>query len=179
MRNYIIKKILQFGSSNINIHKTNNSLYYMAPELTLGKYHQTSDIWSIGVIIYQMIFDDLPFKGYKEDEIIYNIKKLKPDLIHKDASPYVKKLIKKMLIKDPFKRITVDECLKHDWFSSAADKYKKNNNSLNNYNNKIKKLHESNLSGFSGAFLKGNKVVETVNTDIKKQYNRKVCCSCR
>ena len=69
-------KILQFGSSTINIHNTNNSLYYMSPELISNKYHQTSDIWSIGVILYQMLYDNLPFKGYKEDEIINNIKKL-------------------------------------------------------------------------------------------------------
>ena len=114
-------KILQFGSSSINIHKSNNSLNYMAPELINNKYHQTSDIWSIGVILYQMIFDDLPFKGYKENEIINNIIKLKPDLINKDASPYVKNLIKKMLNKNPFKRINVNECVKHDWFSVTAD----------------------------------------------------------
>ena len=111
-------KILQFGSSSINIHKSNNSLNYMAPEIINNKYHQTSDIWSIGIILYQMIFDDLPFKGYKEDEIINNIMKLKPDIINKDASPYVKNLLKKMLIKNPLKRITVNECLKHDWFAN-------------------------------------------------------------
>ena len=165
-------KILQFGSSSINIHKTNNSLYYMAPELTIGKYHQTSDIWSIGVIIYQMIFDDFPFKGYKEEEIVYNIQKLKPDLINKDASPYVKNLIKKMLIKDPFKRITVDECLKHDWFSAVADKYKKPNNIIPE-NVKFKKFGDSNVSGYSGEFHKGNKY-EEINTDIKKKYPKKL-----
>ena len=165
-------KILQFGSSLINIHKTNNSLYYMAPELTIGKYHQTSDIWSIGVIIYQMIFDDFPFKGYKEEEIVYNIQKSKPDLINKDASPYVKNLIKKMLIKDPFKRITVDECLKHDWFSPVADKYKKSNNNLTEMI-KFKKFGDSNVSGYSGEFHKVTKYEET-NTDMKKNYSKKI-----
>ena len=165
-------KILQFGSSSINIHKTNNSLYYMAPELTIGKYHQTSDIWSIGVIIYQMIFDDFPFKGYKEEEIVYNIQKSKPDLINKDASPYVKNLIKKMLIKDPFKRITVDECLKHDWFSPVADKYKKSNNNLTEMI-KFKKFGDSNVSGYSGEFHKVTKYEET-NTDMKKNYSKKI-----
>ena len=165
-------KILQFGSSSINIHKTNNSLYYMAPELTIGKYHQTSDIWSIGVIIYQMIFDDFPFKGYKEEEIVYNIQKSKPDLINKDASPYVKNLIKKMLIKDPFKRITVDECLKHDWFSPVADKYKKSNNNLTEMI-KFKKFGDSNVSGYSREIHKVTKYEET-NTDKKKNYSKKI-----
>lgn len=158
-------KILQFGSSSINIHKSNNSLNYMAPELINNKYHQTSDIWSIGVILYQMIFDDLPFKGYKENEIINNIIKLKPDLINKDASPYVKNLIKKMLNKNPFKRITVNECLKHDWFSITTDKYKKNKKK--NSTDNLKKFFISHISENKNDERKIKKK-EEINTDIKK-----------
>ena len=165
-------KILQFGSSSINIHKTNNSLNYMAPELINNKYHQTSDIWSIGIILYQMIFDDLPFKGYKEDEIINNIMKLKPDIINKDASPYVKNLLKKMLNKNPFKRITVNECLKHDWFSISSDKYKKINNNVSS-NDNLKKFFLSHISGYSGEFVKGNKTEEDININLKKEGNKK------
>ena len=165
-------KILQFGSSSINIHKSNNSLNYMAPELIHNKYHQTSDIWSIGVILYQMIFDDLPFKGYKDDEIIHNILKLKPDILNKDASPYVKNLIKKMLNKNPLKRITVNECLKHDWFSISSDKYKKNNKASND---NLKIFYVSNISGHSGKFYKINKIEEEINNNKKiiKKKNEK------
>ena len=166
-------KILQFGSSSINIHKSNNSLNYMAPEIINNKYHQTSDIWSIGIILYQMIFDDLPFKGYKEDEIINNIMRLKPDIINKDASPYVKNLLKKMLNKNPLKRITVTECLKHDWFSVTVDKYKKNNNNTGS-NEILKNFFLSHISGHSGEIFKNNKVEEDTHTYLKKQYNKKV-----
>ena len=165
-------KLLQFGSSSINIHKTNNSLNYMAPEIINNKYHQTSDIWSIGIILYQMIFDDLPFKGYKEDEIINNIMKLKPDIINKDASPYVKNLLKKMLNKNPLKRITVNECLKHDWFSVTADKYKKNNNNSGN-NEVLNNFFLSHISGQSGDFFKGNKPKEETNANIREQLSKK------
>ena len=104
-------KILQFGSSTINIHNTNNSLFYMAPELINNKYHKTSDIWSIGIILFQMIHDDLPFKGYKEDEIIN----------HSLCSRPLKNLIKRMLTKNPFKRIKVEECLNHEWFTGKLN----------------------------------------------------------
>ena len=118
-------KILQFGSSTINIHNTNNSLYYMSPELISNKYHQTSDIWSIGVILYQMIYDNLPFKGYKEAEIINNIKKLNVELPdkthHSHISKSVRNLIKRMLNKNPFKRIKVEECLNHEWFTGIPN----------------------------------------------------------
>ena len=164
-------KILQFGSSSINIHKSNSSLNYMAPEIIKNKYHQTSDIWSIGVILYQMIFDDLPFKGYKEDEIINNIFKQKPNLMNKDASPYVKNLITKMLNKNPYKRISVSECLKHDWFSVKESKYKKSNNNISSIgaSDNLKKFFVSHISGHSGEFIKENKIEEKINTNTKKK----------
>ena len=34
-------------------------------------YNEKSDIWSLGIIIYYMIFKDNPFKG-KNDLILYN-----------------------------------------------------------------------------------------------------------
>ena len=158
-------KVLQFGSSTINIHNSNNSLYYMSPELIHNKYHQTSDIWSIGVILYQMIYDDLPFKGYKEDEIINNIKKLNihpPEKAHHShLSKGVIDLIKRMLIKNPFKRIKVEECLNHEWFTGIIN----NNGDSDDNSLKTKKLLEN---------KDNNKIkIEEINTDIKKKNVRK------
>ena len=153
-------KILQFGSSTINIHNTNNALYYMSPELIGNKYHQTSDIWSIGVILYQMIYDNLPFKGYKENEIINNIKKLNlelPDKTHNShISKSVKNLIKRMLDKNPFKRIRVDECLNHEWFTGIHID--------------ISHSNSSSSSSSSEKSLENKKDIkyEEINTDIKK-----------
>ena len=156
-------KILQFGSSTINIHNTNNALYYMSPELINNKYHQTSDIWSIGVILYQMLYDNLPFKGYKEDEIINNIKKLNinlPDKAHHSlCSKSVKNLIKRMLNKNPLKRIKVEECLNHEWFTGIhiEDENSDSNSSQSEKSTENKK----------------NVKLEEINTDIKKDNIKK------
>ena len=152
-------KILQFGSSTINIHNSNNSLYYTSPELLNNKYHKTSDIWSIGIILYQMIYDDLPFKGYKEDEIINNIKKLKvhpPDKAHHTLlSKCLKNLIKRMLNKNPFKRIKVDECLNHEWFTGIPNIDDEDTESVNSKIDLNKEINE-------------NKKNEEINTNDKK-----------
>ena len=137
----------------------------MSPELIHNKYHQTSDIWSIGVILYQMIYDDLPFKGYKEDEIINNIKKLNihpPEKAHHShLSKGVIDLIKRMLIKNPFKRIKVEECLNHEWFTGIIN----NNGDSDDNSLKTKKLLEN---------KDNNKIkIEEINTDIKKKNVRK------
>ena len=156
-------KILQFGSSTINIHNTNNSLYYMSPELISNKYHQTSDIWSIGVILYQMLYDNLPFKGYKEDEIINNIKKLNitlPDKTHHShCSKSVKNLIKRMLNKNPLKRIKVEECLNHEWFTGIHIDDESDSDSSSSKNEKSTEN-------------KKNVKIEEINTDIKKDKNK-------
>ena len=162
-------KILQFGSSTINIHNTNNALYYMSPELIGNKYHQTSDIWSIGVILYQMIYDNLPFKGYKEDEIINNIKKLNvvlPDKTHNShISKNVKNLIKRMLNKNPFKRIKVDECLNHEWFTGIhidinQEDSDSNSNSSNSSDSEKTKENKKDIK------------LEEINTDAKKSNKK-------
>ena len=158
-------KILQFGSSTINIHNTNNALYYMSPELISNKYHQTSDIWSIGVILYQMLYDNLPFKGYKEDEIINNIKKLNVNLPdkthHAHCSKSVKNLIKRMLNKNPLKRIKVEECLNHEWFTGIHIEGDSDSDSSSSKNEKSTEN-------------KKKVKIEEINTDIKKDKNKKI-----
>ena len=64
-------KLLNFGSYGESIESNNlNSLpYYIAPEIIDSKYDVTSDIWSIGVIIYQMFYGEVPFGGENIREI--------------------------------------------------------------------------------------------------------------
>ena len=106
-----------------------------------------------------MIYDDLPFKGYKEDEIINNIKKLKvhpPDKAHHTLlSKCLKNLIKRMLNKNPFKRIKVDECLNHEWFTGIPNIDDEDTESVNSKIDLNKEINE-------------NKKKEEINTNDKK-----------
>lgn len=46
----------------------------MAPEVIKGKpYGLSADIWSIGVVLYQMIFGDYPFNGQNEKLLLKSI----------------------------------------------------------------------------------------------------------
>ena len=54
--------------------------YYCAPEIFDNDYSDRSDIWSTGVVLYFLLFGQLPFDGGSFEDTIVNIKKGKYDL---------------------------------------------------------------------------------------------------
>ena len=76
---------------------------FMAPEVVNGlKYDMKADVWSFGIILYQMLAGSLPFSGI--DEINTKDADLSPlDTYH----PSLKVLIGRLLHKDPKARLTM------------------------------------------------------------------------
>ena len=76
-----VVKILDFGLAKLSTltkltkeGTTLGTIAYMSPEQTRGdEVDQKTDIWSLGVILYEMITGQLPFKGEYESAIIYSI----------------------------------------------------------------------------------------------------------
>ena len=103
-------KILDFGlaklkgiSSLTKESSTLGTVHYMSPEQTMGKDvdHRT-DIWSLGVVLFEMLTGKLPFKGDYEQAVIYSILNEEPeppDNLRPDVPAELKAIIGKCLEK--------------------------------------------------------------------------------
>lgn len=108
-------KILDFGlAKTLNdpgvtkIGSTVGTASYMSPEQAKGtEVNHQSDIWSLGVVMYQMITGKQPFEGDYEQAVIYSILNEELDPIIKYAencSSIFVRIVNKCLEKDPSNR---------------------------------------------------------------------------
>ena len=103
---------------------TIGTLVYCSPEVLKNNYNQKCDIWSCGVIMYILLCGKYPFYGSSEEEITKKILVGNFNFDNnnfKNVSDNAKDLIKKCLIHDKNKRITVRDALKHEFFAGEID----------------------------------------------------------
>eukprot|EP00808_Paulinella_micropora_P025799 g45002.t1 len=129
-------KIIDFGMANhlkqrqYLSHFTGTS-YYIAPEVHSKHYTISCDIWSLGVILFVLIFGFPPFNGNNPKEIHAATKAGFDPTVKKGwgawfpkarpASEEVCDLIGKLLRKEPEKRLTAGEILQHPWLTQRKN----------------------------------------------------------
>ena len=106
-------RLIDFGLSKVQVTEFLNDRagtpYYVAPEVIERKYGKQADIWSLGVILYQIVSGLIPFDADSPDALFKKIKNCEWSFVmpqFKDVSPECKDLITKLLMKDPEERIT-------------------------------------------------------------------------
>ncbi|KAL1201416.1 Calcium-dependent protein kinase 1 [Cardamine amara subsp. amara] len=94
------------------------SPYYVAPEVLRKRYGPEADVWSAGVIVYILLSGVPPFWAETEQGIFEQV--LHGDLdFSSDPWPNIsedaKDLVRKMLVRDPKRRLTAHQVLCHPW----------------------------------------------------------------
>ena len=175
-------KLIDFGCSKMftkykkNFGEIIGTTIYCSPEVLLNNYDKSCDIWSCGIIMYYLLVGHFPFYGKNENEIIDKIQNSNFSFNHKqfdNVSLECKDLITKCLDKNSKTRITIDEVVKHPFFSDNINpnnlyedkiETKKILQKLQNYR-KHSKFFEAVL-----AFLTHNFADKTQVSTIKKVF---------
>ncbi|KAM3855747.1 death-associated protein kinase 3-like [Vipera latastei] len=107
---------IEMGNEFKNIFGTPE---FVAPEIVnyepLGL---EADMWSIGVITYILLSGASPFLGETKQETLTNISAVNYDFDEEyfsNTSELAKDFIRRLLVKDPKKRMTIEQSLEHPW----------------------------------------------------------------
>ncbi len=93
----------QMGNGRRNQHtEAVGTVYYMAPEVARGQYGPEVDVYSLGVMLYEMVTGRLPFDGETTAEILMKHLSARPDLSLLPTK--LRPIIAHALEKDPTKR---------------------------------------------------------------------------
>jgi serine/threonine protein kinase len=108
-------KLLDFGlakltgqDKDITVVESTGTIAYMSPEQIMGReIDARSDIWSFGIILFEMLTGHRPFSGEYIQTISYSILNEDPPAVRdicQDIPPELELLVKKTLAKKPRKR---------------------------------------------------------------------------
>jgi len=137
---YSTIKLIDFGMAKVvrwrQYHtRVRGTPYYIAPEVLKGHYNESCDIWSLGVIMFIIIFGFPPFfddtnnpNRREADKVIYRKIKngFEPKVMrgcgawfpkNQPVSKPCKDLLSRLLRMSTGDRLTCEEALSHPWLS--------------------------------------------------------------
>ena len=131
--NDFIIKLADFGIST-DLKTTQSATIigtpiYMAPEIEKGKYNDKCDLYSLGIILYQLKTGKNIFGNTLEEFYINRIK----NKLTKTGDELLDDLIKNIVVYEPEQRISWNEYFNHPFFKSKLfDLLLENNNNDSN-----------------------------------------------
>jgi TPR repeat protein len=120
-------KLIDFGTAraaNAKLKKAyrfGGTLAYMSPEMFGdGGYSFETDIWSLGVLLYEMMTHTFPFGCKPDKEVVRRVQTVEPAEIRTDYSAQLKGVVKLMLRKKPSARVTVEKLAQLEWLPPVS-----------------------------------------------------------
>ncbi|KFG64745.1 calcium-dependent protein kinase CDPK9, partial [Toxoplasma gondii RUB] len=96
--------------------------HYMAPEMIRGDYDERCDLFAVGIIMYQLLSGIHPFyvPGLDNEETVKSkILTVDPPTTGEEwqcVTSQAKDLVRKLIVKNPKKRLSAAQALEHPWF---------------------------------------------------------------
>ena len=113
-------KLIDFGAAKLIKERTFTILgtpHYMSPEIILGNgYSFEADIWSLGVMLYEFLYYVVPFADDESDSYKIYKRILEDPLKFPKKKVGCKRLMKKLLSKNPVNRGNCADIMNFDWF---------------------------------------------------------------
>jgi serine/threonine-protein kinase ULK/ATG1 len=180
-----ILKIADFGFAKIVKEqllkeKMCGSPLYMAPEIMNNDiYNNQSDLWSVGLILYEMLYGTHPYESCKtlnDLKTVVNTTSIKipPNKSNINISNECIDLLQKLLQKNVYSRITWEEFFSNSWtyncnsdiptniyydeLENSVDNNMNNNNINNNINNNMSLIKTPNKTISNNITIKRNYV---------------------
>ena len=122
--------IIKILSSAVDYTRTHiGTPYYMSPEIyKRQKYNAKTDVWAIGILLYEMMTLKLPYNASNINQLKYKISNEEWYLENKYRMKYSKGLcniLDNMLQSDPLKRYTLKEILQDNYLIDMYNNHTK------------------------------------------------------
>ena len=121
-RRNFIPKLSDYGfSKELNDYNFSTNTHLgtpatMAPEIIMNyPYNEKSDLWSVGVMMYQLYYRKVPYEGNTEQEVLNNINNCISFSMPEDEK--FADLINRLLVINVQNRISWDEYFEHPFFT--------------------------------------------------------------
>jgi serine/threonine protein kinase len=147
--------------SNNIITEINN---YLSPEVLQGKYHNNSDLWSLGVILYELKTNKYIFAGEDQNDTLNNKQNC---LFNSTGDILLDDLLNQLIVNDPKDRMNWDDYFSHPFFEEKLYNNELNEIKPNKHKNNaeiIKELKKSNSLN--------NKIKNFFKLPSKKEYKK-------
>ena len=119
-----IPKLSDYGfSKELNNYNFSSNTHLgtpatMAPEVMMNyPYNDKSDLWSVGVMMYQLYYREVPYEGNSEEEILQKIQSNVP--YKQPDDPNLRDIINKLLVVNVQNRLSWNEYFKHPFFNNS------------------------------------------------------------
>lgn len=150
--------------------------YYLSPEICESKpYGRESDVWSLGILLYELIALEMPFQATSLPALVHRICVAEPNYTaaEKRYSAGLIALTKSMLMKDPQKRPSVSQIVKSDFIKTHISRLLSYTLKVGNGGVEMPmQIKPKNLVNLNSD--EAEKVIESVHSQIREQESKDV-----